>query len=74
MESVTGPVATGSRPIAIIEMTRSLPGRIHNLTRAVRDCGTRILRVVHGRDACATLSSCITTPFIVSIAQSQGPF
>ena len=26
------------------------------------ECGTRILRVIHGRDARATLSNCITTP------------
>jgi len=25
------------------------------------ECGTRILRVIHGRDARATLSNCITT-------------
>jgi len=26
------------------------------------ECGTRILRVIHGRDARATLSNCTTAP------------
>jgi hypothetical protein len=41
------------------------------------ECGTRILRVIHGRDARATLSNCTTTQqeLINSpIARAEGQF
>jgi hypothetical protein len=31
------------------------------------ECGTRILRVIHGRDARATLLNCITTGFRINL-------
>ena len=34
------------------------------------ECGTRILRVIHGRDASATLSNCTTTRRRDSLARS----
>jgi len=35
------------------------------------ECGTRILRVIHGRDARATSANCITTQAVVCLVNSS---